>query len=196
MAKHIAPLGQTWVSFVLGYKHTVPIGWGKRQGSGFFYKHIVPMGRGEKRLGWFFLVNMAARRDEGKRGWDGFFGKHGGPSGRWICSGGAVGLYKTLSLMKLVRRRCSMFVQKAAQAESRAVGCGMLFGQAAKPFSEHDLLGWQSILPRWGKHGLALCLVTSIPSLQDGGKGRGLVSFTNISSRWDEGKRGWDGFFW
>src|SRR5690625_7163771 len=93
--------GKPWVSFVLGYKHAVPTGRGKRQGSGFFYKHIVPMGRGEKRLGWFFLVNMAARRDEGKRGWDGFFGKHGGPSGRWICSGGAVGWYKTVSLMRV-----------------------------------------------------------------------------------------------
>src|SRR5690625_1169490 len=82
--------GKPWVSFVFGYKHAVPTGRGERKGSGFFYKHIVPMGRGEKRLGWFFLVNMAARRDGG-------------------CSSGAVGLYKTLSLMKLVRRRCSMF---------------------------------------------------------------------------------------
>src|SRR5690625_4218754 len=65
--------GKQWVSFVFGYKHTVPTG--RREGRGLvsFYKHIVPMGRGEKRLGWFFLVNMAARRDGG-------------------CSSGAVGL--------------------------------------------------------------------------------------------------------
>src|SRR5690625_1528664 len=65
--------GKPWVSFVFGYKHAVPTG--RREGRGLvsFYKHIVPMGRGEKRLGWFFLVNMAARRDGG-------------------CSSGAVGL--------------------------------------------------------------------------------------------------------
>src|SRR5690625_5349249 len=46
--------GKPWVSFVFGYKHTVPTG--RREGRGLvsFYKHIVPMGRGEKRLGWFF----------------------------------------------------------------------------------------------------------------------------------------------
>src|SRR5690625_7285823 len=32
------------------------------------------------------------------------------------------------------------------------------------------LFGLCSVLPRWGKHGLALCLVTSMPSLQDGRK--------------------------
>src|SRR5690625_4924025 len=65
--------GKPWVSFVFGYKHAVTTGRGKGRGLVSFYKHIVPMGRGEKRLGWFFLVNMAARRDGG-------------------CSGGAVGL--------------------------------------------------------------------------------------------------------
>src|SRR5690625_3133736 len=168
MAKHIAPLGQTMGQLCVWLQACRPYRTGERKGSGFFYKHIVPMGRGEKRLGWFFLVNMAARRDGG-------------------CSSGAGGLRKTLSLMKLVRRRCRMFVQKTAQAESRAVGCGMLFGQAAKPFSEHDFLGWQSILPRWGKLWVSFVLGYKHAVPTGRGKGRGLVSFTNISSRWDEG---------
>src|SRR5690625_5197101 len=79
--------------------------------------------------------------------------------------------------MKLVRRRCSMFVQKTAQAESRAVGCGMLFGQAAKPFSEHDFLGWQSILPRWGKPWVSFVFGYKHAVPTGRGKGRGLVSF-------------------
>src|SRR5690625_4648300 len=79
--------------------------------------------------------------------------------------------------MKLVRRRCSMFVQKTAQAESRAVGCGMLFGQAAKPFSEHDFLGWQSILLLCGKPWVSFvfCYKHAVPTVR--GKVRGLVSF-------------------
>src|SRR5690625_7586233 len=79
--------------------------------------------------------------------------------------------------MKLVRRRCSMFVQKTAQAESRAVGCGMLFGQAAKPFSEHDFLGWLGILPLGGASWVR-CVFGYKHAVSTGrGKGRGLVSF-------------------
>src|SRR5690625_889423 len=90
MAKHIAPLGQTMGQLCVWLQACRSDRAGEREGFCFFYQHIGPMGRGVKRLGWFFLVNMAARRDGG-------------------CSSGAVGLYKTLSLMKLVRRRCSMF---------------------------------------------------------------------------------------
>jgi len=79
--------------------------------------------------------------------------------------------------MKLVRRRCSMFVQKTAQAESRAVGCGMLFGQAANPFSEHDFLGWQSILPRWGKPWVSFVFGYKHTVPTGRREGRGLVSF-------------------
>src|SRR5690625_1580832 len=78
--------------------------------------------------------------------------------------------------MKLVRRRCSMFVQKTAQAESRAGRCGVLFAQAAKPFSEHDFLGWQSILPRWGKPWVSYVFGYKHAVRRGGGKGRVLVS--------------------
>src|SRR5690625_3442391 len=79
--------------------------------------------------------------------------------------------------MKLVRRRCSMFVQKTAQAESRAVGGGMLFGQAANPFSEHDFLGWQSIRPEERRVGDSC--VSGYKHTDPTGRreGRGLVSF-------------------
>src|SRR5690625_5864600 len=103
MAKHIAPLGQTMGQLCVWLQACRPYRTGERKGSGFFYKHIVPMGRGVKRLGWFFLVNMAARRDGG-------------------CSSGAVGLYKTLSLMKLVRRRCSMFRSEEHTSELQSRG--------------------------------------------------------------------------
>src|SRR5690625_3959130 len=95
--------------------------------------------------------------------------------------------------MKLVRRRCSMFVQKTAQAESRAVGCGMLFGQAANPFSEHDFLGWQSILPRWGKPWVSFvfCYKHTVPTVRR--EGRGLVSFYQRSVALGRGEKrqGW-----
>src|SRR5690625_1908271 len=95
--------------------------------------------------------------------------------------------------MKLVRRRCSMFVQKTAQAESRAVGCGMLFGQAAKPFSEHDFLGWLRILRGRGRAGESLVFGYKHAVPTGRGKGRGLVScYKHIVPMGGGGKRlGW-----
>src|SRR5690625_6827518 len=84
MAKHIAPPRRTtgqlcaWLQACRPYRTGEKAGgWfllqtyrpdgtrGKEAGMVFFGKHGGPPGRGEKRLGWFFLVNMAARRGGG-----------------------------------------------------------------------------------------------------------------------------------
>src|SRR5690625_1874100 len=83
--------------------------WGKHGLALCLVTSMPSLQDGRKAGVWFLLQTYRPDGTRGKEAGMVFFGKHGGPSGRWICSGGAVGLYKTLSLMKLVRRRCSMF---------------------------------------------------------------------------------------